>query len=155
MGSPRVGHCLATKPPPPKHIRIRVGSGKTIYQNLPLLAPQSGCDPTLISGWKSAKEVIYSRVLIRGRDKALSILVTLPFLSPSQGSVFPFFLLFHLCCRLESAVLPCIVLSFSFPDVYLQVCLKPKLKGELWGLEVKKKLGKFQELSLPGKVVNV
>ena len=94
-GVARVGHDLATKPLPPKHTRTKVGSGKTKYQDLPLLAPQSGCDPILISGWKSAKEVIYSRVLIRGGDKALStLLVTLPFLSPSQASLFPFFLLF-------------------------------------------------------------
>ena len=75
-----------------------------------------------------------------------SLLPTLFFLSFSS---------FHHCCRLESAVFPNIVLSFSFPDAYLQVCLKPKLKGELWGLGVKKKLGKLQELSLPGKVVNI
>ena len=93
-GVARVGHNLATKPPPPKNTRTKVGSGKTKYQDLPLLAPQSGCDPTLISEWKSAK-VIYSRILIRGGDKALStLLVTLPVLSPSQGSLFPFFLLF-------------------------------------------------------------
>ena len=94
-GVARVGHDLATKPLPPKHTRTKVGSGKTKYQDLPLLAPQSGCDPILISGWKSAKEVIYSRVLIRGGDKALStLLVTLPFLSPSD----PLFLSLSFVC---------------------------------------------------------